>query len=168
MYTVGYCIVLDIVYCQLARYCILWDIVYCEILYTVRYCILWDIVYCQILYTLAEPAVTPEAGPETADGGITSNKRSVGNTSFDQSPRTSNSQNAKRPFTDLLSTLGAIPDSTTITHGMLIASLESMFQRFETIMNARFDSLDSRLDLLDTVLVLPRKVGRLEILLSTT
>ena len=42
--------------------------------------------------TLAEPAVTPEAGAETADGGITSNKRSVGNTSFDQSPRTSNSK----------------------------------------------------------------------------
>ena len=109
--------------------------------------------------TLAEPAVTPEAGPETADGGITSNKRSVGNTSFDQSPCTSNSQNAKRPFTDLSSTLGAIPDSTTITHGMLIASLESMFQRFETIMNARFDSLDSRLDLLDTRISIAEESG---------
>lgn len=97
---------------------------------------------------LTEPVVTPEV--VTADVESSSNKRSLGNTSFEQSPSASNSQNAKRPFTDLSSILGVIPDSTTITYGMLMSSLEHMFQRFENSMNARCDTLDSRLDLFQT------------------
>ena len=95
----------------------------------------------------------------TADGESSSNKRPLGNTSFEQSPGASNSQNAKRPFTDLSYILGAIPDSTTITYGMLMSSLEYMFQGFENSMNARFDTLDSRLDLFQTGLDILEEKG---------
>ena len=79
-----------------------------------------------------------------------SNKRTLGDTSFDQSlsPRGIPAPESKRSNTE-----PSVPNTSVttklVTEDVLIANLESMFQRFESKIDLKFAHLESRLESFD-------------------
>ena len=83
--------------------------------------------------------------PIVEESGV--NKRGIIDTSFDQSTSPGGAGPAKRtPSTD----------STVITRGILVTTLDEMFERFERNLDVKFDNISSRLDSID------RRLNRLE------